>query len=117
VLLFALAGAYQFTTLKHACLNKCRAPFQFFFTNWQTTPRGVFALGVRQGVYCLGCCWAMMLLMVAAGAMNIVWMALLAAAMTTEKLTRGAWFSRALGVGLLAAAVIFALAALNAIAI
>lgn len=97
--LFLGAGAYQFSKLKQACLHKCRHPFPFFFANWQTTPRGVFKLGVRQGLYCLGCCWAAMALMLALGAMNIVWMAALGIFMTAEKLTRGAWFSRALGVG------------------
>ena len=58
--IFIAAGAYQFTALKDACLRQCQNPFPFFFTHWETTARGVFRLGVRQGIYCLGCCWAMM---------------------------------------------------------
>jgi predicted metal-binding membrane protein len=105
-LLFLLAGGYQFTTLKHACLRQCRNPFQFFFTNWQTTPRGVFRLGVRQGLFCLGCCWAAMLLMFALGVMNVIWMAVLAVAMTVEKLVNVRWLSHAYGVALVAAGLI-----------
>jgi predicted metal-binding membrane protein len=99
---FIAAGAYQFTSLKHACLRQCRAPFQFFFANWQTTPQGVFRLGLQQGLYCLGCCWAAMALMVIIGAMNILWMAALGILMTAEKMTSGKWLTRLLGVGFIA---------------
>jgi predicted metal-binding membrane protein len=100
--LFILAGGYQFTTLKHACLKQCRNPFQFFFSNWQTTTRGVFHLGVKQGMFCLGCCWAAMLLMFALGVMNVMWMAVLAVAMTIEKLVNVPRLSHAYGVMLIA---------------
>ena len=85
--LFVGAGLYQFSALKHACLTLCQRPFPFFFANWTTEPRGVFRLGLRQGLYCLGCCWAMMLVMFAVGAMNVVWMAALGIVMTVEKMT------------------------------
>jgi predicted metal-binding membrane protein len=104
--LFILAGGYQFTSLKHACLRQCRNPFQFFFSNWQTTTRGVFRLGVKQGLFCLGCCWAAMLLMFALGVMNVVWMAALAVAMTVEKLVNVRRLSHAYGVVLIAAGLI-----------
>jgi predicted metal-binding membrane protein len=104
--LFVLAGGYQFTTLKHACLRQCRNPFQFFFSNWQTTARGVFRLGLKQGFFCLGCCWAAMLLMFALGVMNVVWMAALAVAMTVEKLVNVRWLSHAYGVALIAAGIV-----------
>ena len=97
-----MAGLYQFSALKHACLAKCQRPFPFFFANWTTRPRGVFALGLRQGPYCLGCCWAMMLLMLAAGVMNIVWMAALGIVMAVEKMTTTARFSHAVGVAFVA---------------
>lgn len=100
-LLFVGAGVYQFTALKHACLNRCRQPFQFFFTNWSTTTRGVFRLGLRQGGYCLGCCWALMALMFAVGSMNVIWMAALGAVMTIEKMSRSKVFPRAIGVALI----------------
>jgi len=81
----AAAGLYQFTHLKHACLNKCRTPFPFFFANWTIRRTGIFRLGIQQGVNCLLCCWALMLVTFAAGLMNVVWMALLAIVMVLEK--------------------------------
>lgn len=95
---FVAAGLYQFSALKQSCLRMCQRPFPFFFANWQTTIRGVFSLGLRQGMHCLGCCWAMMLLMLVAGVMNAVWMAGLGLVMTLEKLTSTPRFSRILGV-------------------
>jgi predicted metal-binding membrane protein len=97
------AGFYQFSALKQACLTQCQRPFPFFFSNWTTEPSGVLRLGLRQGMYCIGCCWAMMLLMFAVGAMNFVWMAALGVVMTIEKMTTTALFSRAAGVVLIAA--------------
>ncbi len=100
--IFIGAGVYQFSALKHACLTHCQNPFPFFFTNWATTPGGVFRLGVKQGLYCLGCCWAMMLVMFAVGVMNVAWMAGLATVMTIEKLQSGRRFARGVGVVLIA---------------
>jgi predicted metal-binding membrane protein len=102
-LLFLLAGLYQFSALKAACLRACQRPFSFFFLNWTDRAAGVFRLGLRQGLYCLGCCWAMMLLMFAAGAMNVAWMALLGLVMTIEKIATTPHFSRVLGVAFAAA--------------
>ncbi|HLL27681.1 MAG TPA: DUF2182 domain-containing protein [Xanthobacteraceae bacterium] len=102
-----LAGLYQFTALKHACLSRCRRPFAFFFANWTDRAAGVFRLGLQQGLYCLGCCWALMLMMLALGAMNLVWMAGLAAIMTAEKMTRSQIWPRAVGVALIAAGAVF----------
>ena len=96
--LFVGAGLYQFSALKRACLTLCQRPFPFFFANWSTQARGVFRLGLRQGLYCLGCCWAMMLLMLAVGAMNVLWMAALGMLMTVEKMTATPRFARSLGV-------------------
>ena len=73
------------------------------------TPRGVFRLGVRQGLYCLGCCWAMMLVMFAVGVMNVIWMAALGMLMTIEKIGTGKRFSHAVGVALIAIGVAFVL--------
>ncbi len=94
---FVGAGLYQFSALKHACLTRCRQPFAFFFSNWATTTRGVFRLGAKQGLYCLGCCWAMMLVMLAVGVMNAVWMAALGVTMTVEKMLTGRRFTHAVG--------------------
>ena len=103
---FITAGLYQFSALKHACLAQCQHPFPFFFANWATTPRGVFKLGVRQGLFCLGCCWAMMLVMFAVGVMNVVWMAALGIVMTVEKIGTGKKFTYAVGAALIGIGII-----------
>jgi predicted metal-binding membrane protein len=107
--IFIAAGAYQFSALKRACLHQCRHPFPFFFANWATTPRGVFRLGVRQGLFCLGCCWAMMLVMFAIGIMNVIWMAALGIVMTIEKIGTGKRFTQGVGVMLIVAGIAFVL--------
>ncbi|MEA2927986.1 MAG: hypothetical protein QOG38_414 [Hyphomicrobiales bacterium] len=96
--LFLIAGLYQFSNLKQACVTQCQHPFRFFLSNWTAEPRRVFRLGVRQGLYCLGCCWAMMLLMFAVGVMSVVWMAALGAVMAVEKLGTPARLNRAIGI-------------------
>jgi predicted metal-binding membrane protein len=98
--IFIGAGLYQFSRLKHSCLTHCQRPFPFFFANWTTTPSGVFCLGLRQGLYCLGCCWAMMLVMFAVGVMNVGWMAGLGVVMTIEKVLAGRRFAYVIGVTL-----------------
>lgn len=102
-----LAGLYQFSALKDACLARCRRPFAFFFVQWSNRTEGVFRLGLRQGVFCLGCCWGLMLLMLFVGAMNLVWMAGLAAIMAAEKMTRSQTLPRIVGIGLIAAGAVF----------
>lgn len=94
---FLAAGAYQFSALKHACVTLCQRPFPFFLANWSREARGVFRLGLRQGLYCLGCCWAMMFLMLAVGVMNVIWMAALGFVMASEKIATTTRFSRVLG--------------------
>lgn len=95
---FIGAGAYQFSALKHACVTRCQRPFPFFLAHWSSEAGGVIRLGLRQGVYCLGCCWAMMLVMFAVGVMNVVWMAALGVIMAAEKIATTTRFSRLLGV-------------------
>jgi len=111
---FLLAGGYQFSALKQACVTQCQRPLPFFFANWTTRPAAVFRLGLRQGLYCLGCCWAMMLVMFAVGVMNVVWMALLGVIMTTEKIATTTRVSRALGVIFIAIGMGFVVASLIA---
>ena len=94
--IFLGAGLYQFSALKQACLTMCQRPFPFFFSNWTTETRGVFGSGCGRAV-CLGCCWAMMLVMFAVGAMNVVWMAALGVLMTIEKLTTTPRFGEVVG--------------------
>jgi predicted metal-binding membrane protein len=112
--IFIGSGIYQFSALKHACLTQCQHPFPFFFANWATTPRGVFRLGVKQGLFCLGCCWAMMLVMFAVGIMNVIWMAALGMVMTIEKIGTGRRFTYAVGVALIAIGAALVLAAIAA---
>lgn len=102
------AGLYQFTSLKQACLTKCRNPFTTLFARWQSSARGVFRLGMEQGVWCLGCCWALMLIMLAVGSMNVVWMAALTLFTFLEKTGAGRVTTKAGGaiVGLWGAALI-----------
>ena len=111
---FIAAGAYQFSALKHACVTLCQRPFPFFFANWTTRRTGVFRLGLRQGTYCLGCCWAMMLVMFAVGVMNVVWMAALGVVMTIEKAATSTRFSRAVGVLFLLIGLVFIVSAVAA---
>lgn len=80
-----LAGAYQFSGLKDACLEKCRNPFAILFARWSTEPAKIFRLGLKQGLYCLGCCWALMLVMFAVGIFNPFWMALIGIFAIVEK--------------------------------
>ena len=87
--LLALAGAFQFTRLKDACLDKCRHPSAFIMRFYERGVRGGFRLGARHGAFCVGCCWALMLVMFAVGVASLVWMALLTAIMVHEKTRPG----------------------------
>jgi len=97
----AVAGAYQFSRLKQACLKKCRNPFSTLFARWSDRPPRIFRLGLEQGGWCLGCCWALMLVMFAVGIANIFWMALIGLLSLVEKLTQGRRTSRLAGTILL----------------
>ncbi len=81
-----LAGLYQFTPLKRACLRHCQAPGVFLSNHWQPGARGAWAMGLRHGGFCLGCCWALMLLLFVGGVMNLYWIAGLALLVAAEKL-------------------------------
>ena len=81
----ALAGAFQFTQLKDACLDRCRRPDAFMLRHYRRGAGGGFQLGARHGAFCVGCCWALMLVMFAAGVASLVWMVILAAVMRYEK--------------------------------
>lgn len=97
----AFAGLYQFTSLKDVCLTKCRNPFATLFAHWSDRAPKIFRLGVLQGIWCLGCCWALMLVMFAVGVMNPFWMALLALFAVIEKQASGPTFRRTAGAILL----------------
>jgi predicted metal-binding membrane protein len=98
-ILLLAAGVFQFTPLKHACLTQCRAPFDFIMTRWREGTRGAFRMGLEHGLFCAGCCWALMGLLFVAGVMNIVWIAAITLLVGLEKLfPRGIWLSAATGV-------------------
>jgi predicted metal-binding membrane protein len=98
-ILLLAAGVFQFTPLKHACLTQCRAPFDFIMTRWREGSLGAFRMGVEHGLFCVGCCWALMGLLFVAGVMNILWIAALSLLVGLEKLLpRGLWLSSATGV-------------------
>jgi predicted metal-binding membrane protein len=99
--LLIVAGAYQFTPLKRICIGYCESPMSFFMRRWRDGTSGAVNMGVYHGIYCLGCCWAYFLLMVALGWMNLLWMGLFAGIIFGEKMwSRGIWVARAAGIGL-----------------
>jgi predicted metal-binding membrane protein len=104
--LLVAAGLFQLTPLKRACLAACRSPLSFLMTRWREGAGGAFAMGVRHGLYCLGCCWALMALLFVAGVMNVLWVAAIAVAVLVEKVVpRGDLVGRLAGVVLLAVGV------------
>ena len=107
--LLAAAGLYQFSALKAACLSRCRSPLAFFLSNWKAGITGALRMGLRQGVDCLGCCWALMALAFVGGTMNLVWMGAAMVLMTIEKLpTFGRYVTAPLGAALVASAAVVA---------
>jgi predicted metal-binding membrane protein len=96
------AGIYQLTPWKNRCLAHCRSPLNFLMTHWREGKLGAFGMGARHGAYCLGCCWALMLVLFAVGVMNLAWVAALAAFVLLEKIgPRGALVARVSGVALI----------------
>jgi predicted metal-binding membrane protein len=84
--LLLIAGAYQWTPLKHACLRTCRSPLGFLMGRWRGGASGAFRMGLEHGIFCVGCCWALMLLLFAGGVMNIAVIAGLMVWVGVEKL-------------------------------
>jgi predicted metal-binding membrane protein len=100
--LFAAAGIYQFTPIKNACLRHCRSPAEFLVEHRRPGPSGALLTGAHHGLYCVGCCAVLMLLLFAAGVMNLIWVATLAVLVLLEKLPpHGQWIARASGLAML----------------
>ncbi|MGH7286978.1 MAG: DUF2182 domain-containing protein [Myxococcota bacterium] len=100
--LLILAGAYQLSPLKNACLDHCRAPARFFAAHWRPGRWGACRMGFFHGLYCLGCCWLLMGLLFFGGVMNLLWVAGLTAFVLIEKLAPyGAHVAKLSGIGLL----------------
>jgi predicted metal-binding membrane protein len=96
--IFLVAGVYQWAPLKNACLSHCRSPLHFLSEEWREGTAGAFRMGLRHGLFCVGCCWALMTLLFAAGVMNLLWVAAIAALVLVEKLLpRGLLVGRATG--------------------
>jgi predicted metal-binding membrane protein len=79
------AAAYELTPLKNVCLGKCRSPLGFLLGSWRPGRRGALQMGARHGLWCVGCCWALMAALFALGVMSLTWMALVAAFIAAEK--------------------------------
>jgi predicted metal-binding membrane protein len=104
--LLLLAGLVQFSPLKQACLAACRSPLGFIVQEWREGSGGAWRMGLRHGLFCVGCCWALMLLLFAFGAMNLAWVVLLAVLVAVEKMApRGATIARGMGLAMIAAGV------------
>jgi predicted metal-binding membrane protein len=108
-LVLVAAAVYQLTPLKSVCLRACRSPLGFLIGNWRAGLDGTLRLGLNHAAYCVGCCWALMAVLVAAGAMGLAWVVLVTLAVFAEKvLPRGEWTARAIGLALLALGVVVA---------
>jgi predicted metal-binding membrane protein len=101
------AGLYQLTPLKTACLKRCRNPVDFLVTHWRPGRVGALRLGVEHGAYCVGCCWALMGVLIVAGAMSLAWVVAIALVVAGEKLLQaGQLLGRLGGVALLVAGIV-----------
>ncbi len=101
--LLIVAGLYQWSPLKNACLAHCRSPLHFVMTEWREGTRGAVVMGLRHGRYCVGCCWALMAVLFVAGVMNLAWVAAITVLVLVEKLARvGVVAGRAAGLALVA---------------
>jgi predicted metal-binding membrane protein len=106
-ILLLIAGLYQWTPLKHACLSKCRSPLGFVLNEWREGRRGAFLMGLKHGSYCTGCCWSLMALLFVAGVMNLLWVAAIAGFILIEKVApAGQRMGQAAGVLMVAGGVV-----------
>ena len=85
-LILITAGAYQLTPLKTGCLARCQSPLGFLLSNWRDGSSGAFLMGFRHGIFCLGCCWALMTLLFVVGVMNLAWVGVLTLFILAEKI-------------------------------
>src|SRR5688572_7401261 len=93
------AGIFQFTPLKQQCLHYCQTPIDFIHQKWKDGRSGVFKMGLQNGVFCLGCCWLLMVLLFVSGIMNLLWIALISFFVLIEKIMpRAKWISYVAGI-------------------
>ena len=106
-----LAGGFQFTPFKEACLSRCRSPAGYLLAHWRGGAPGHLRMGLGHGLDCVGCCWALMALALVVGMIGLVWMGLLMAVMVAEtSLSFGSRMTRPVGAALIAAGVVVLLA-------
>ncbi len=92
------AGVFQFTPLKQTCLDFCKSPLEFIYKHWKEGKKGAVKMGIQNGIYCVGCCWVLMVLLFVSGVMNILWVALIALFVLIEKVfARSKWISFSAG--------------------
>lgn len=104
--IWASAGIWQLTPMKDACLSRCQSPLSFLLANWRDGRRGAVILGAQHGLYCVGCCWVLMALMFAGGAMSVIVMAALAIFIVAERLIPSAfWGARVPGAMMIGVAI------------
>ena len=97
-LTLVVAGIYQFSPLKRACLHVCASPLSFLLGRWRGGYLGTFKMGLEHAANCIGCCWGLMVVLVAAGAMSLPWVLSIAAVVFAEKIApRGEWMARIVG--------------------
>jgi predicted metal-binding membrane protein len=101
-IILIVAGLFQFTHVKIRCLSFCSTPIDFINRHWNEGKKGAFAMGMKNGLYCLGCCWVLMILLFVTGIMNVLWIALIAIFVLIEKLVpRIKWISYTAGAALI----------------
>ena len=101
-----VAGGYQLSPLKAACLSQCRSPLGVLLTKWRSGRGGAFRMGAHHGVFCLGCCWALMSVLFVVGVMNLLWVAILGVVVLLEKVSPvGSIVARASGVAMVLAGI------------
>jgi predicted metal-binding membrane protein len=106
-LIFLVAGLYQFAPIKRACLSHCHTPFGYFLTKWRNGPMGALRMGIHHGLFCVGCCWALMATAFAVGMMNLWWMATLGLLAFAEQIApQGQKLRRVVGAALVCAGLV-----------
>ena len=107
-ILLCVAGTYQWSSLKHACLRFCRNPFNFLMANWREGITGALYMGLKHGLLCTACCWALMALMFVGGVMNLLWMSVITAVILIEKVApKGDVFAKIIGVAMITSGAYF----------
>ena len=105
--LLAAVGIYQWLPIKNSCLQHCRSPVEFITSHFRNSVPGAWVMGLHHGLFCIGCCWLLMLLLFVGGVMNLLWVAGITLVVTLEKLwSQGRKLQRVVGVGLIVAGVV-----------